>query len=304
MSQQQPTDSIDYQVLTSARVAEVIDLLRAARASGELRNFSDPEFDRLYARFEDLPGESTIALADGTIAGLNAENGLVLYVRPEWRQRGIGRRLVELSLANEPEMELVPDENEPGSFDFLRAIGFSYDHQMQQMRRPAELPAVEINVPDGFALRSYEHRDFERYFPLWNRAFLDHPTPLQTTIERMSAAHNRAGFDPASISLIHRAEDRDDLVGFITTRPVFEENGEPVGPIGSIGTDRSVRGLGLGRVLLRRGIERLKQHGAGAINLEVVTINERALSLYESEGFLPKQSWEFWKASRTQAAGS
>ena len=112
------------------------------------------------------------------------------------------------------------------------------------------------------------------------------------------------GFDPASITLIHRAEDRDDLVGFITTRPVFEENGETVGPIGSIGTDRPVRGLGLGRVLLRAGINRLKDKGAGPINLEVVTINERALSLYESEGFLPKQSWEFWKAPRGTAKGS
>lgn len=304
MSPQPQTDSIEYQVLASARVAEVIDFLRSARAAGELRNFSDAEFDRLFARFEDLPGESTLALAGDRIAGLSAENGLVLYVHPDWRRRGIGTRLVEISLGNEPEMELVPEREEPGSFAFLRAIGFSFDHRMQQMRRPGELPALEITVPDGFALRSYEHRDFERYFPLWNRAFLDHPTPLQTSKERMNAAHNREGFDPASITLIHHAGDRDDLVGFITTRPVFEENGETVGPIGSIGTDRSVRGLGLGRVLLRAGINLLKDRGAGSINLEVVTINERALSLYESEGFLPKQSWEFWKAPRTTSKGS
>lgn len=294
MSQQEQISNLEIRRANPADLPALISFTQQARAAGELTNYSDAEIARFIEGLGDEPDSVFVSAVDDAVVGFLAVNWEVLYVAPGWRRRGIASGLVRQALKEKPDLALGPDREHPGTRDFLTAIGFGFDHLMQQMKRPADLEIGSIDLPDGFLLRTYEHRDFDVYFALWNRAFLDHPTPLQTSKSRMLAVHSRDNFDPTRIALIARAEDPDDLVGFITTRTLVEEDREIIGPIGAIGTDRSVRRLGLGRALLRWGIQRLKQDGAGPITLEVVTINERALPLYESEGFLPHQSWEFW----------
>jgi mycothiol synthase len=294
MSQQQPISNLEIRRIEPADYSTVIAMLRRAFASGELSNYSAADIDRAVEGIGDEPERMTVAAANGEIAGFLNQSWNILFVEPSHRRRRIGTRLVERALAANPALELSPALDNPGTKQFLNAVGFQFDHIMNQMKRPADLPAVPYELPEGFLLRTYEHDDFDTYFVLWNRAFLDHPTPLQVTEARMRAVHNRDRFDPTQIAVIARTENPKDLVGFINTRTVIEEDGEIVGPIGAVGTDRTVRRLGLGRVLLRWGIQRLKQDGAGPITLEVVTLNERALPLYESEGFAPVQAWEFW----------
>ena len=300
---QQPIDNLEIRRVDPADFPILISLTRQARAAGELTNYGDAEIARFVEGLGDEPHMVFVATTGGAVVGFLAANWEVLYVAPGWRRRGIARQLVKRVLQEKPDLELGPDRQHPGTRDFLTAIGFGFDHLMQRMKRPSDLLAPDPAVPNGFVLRTYRHEDFDTYFALWNRAFLDHPTPIQTSEERMRAVHARENFDPTRIGLIARASDPSDLVGFITTRSLIEENGEVIGPIGAIGTDRSVRRLGLGRTLLRWGIQRLKQAGAGPITLEVVTTNERALPLYESEGFLPDQSWEFWTYKGAEQLG-
>ncbi len=54
-----------------------------------------------------------------------------------------------------------------------------------------------------------------------------------------------------------------------------------------IGVVPPYRGLGLGERLLREGIARCAEMGAGEINLEVRQSNTAARALYEKLGFLP-----------------
>jgi mycothiol synthase len=290
----QPTPDPVFRNYEPGDFAAIETIIRHGRNIGELRNYSDVEIERFLEGIGDEPGRVTVALVDGEVAGLQAMSFDVLYIAPAFRRRKIATRLVERLLAADSHIELSPERDNEGSVAFLKSVGFGFDHLMYQMKRPADLELGEIVIPDGFSLRTYEHEDFDPYFALWNRAFLDHPTPLQVTEERVRAVHSRESFDPTRIALIARGDNPKDLVGFITTRSLVEENGETIGPIGAVGTDRSVRRMGLGRTLLRWGIQRLKQDGAGPITLEVVTLNERALPLYESEGFVPVQSWEFW----------
>lgn len=295
MTSQPPIDNLVIRQPEPPEFPAIEALVRQAKIRGELTNFTDTEIDRLIEWISDEPQKVSIALAGDTLVGVLPGTWGFALVAPEWRRRGIGTRLVQHALALDPDLELGPDNNDPTTREFLASVNFSLDHLMNRMKRPADLPPGEVIIPEGFFLRTYEHSDFDTYFALWNRAFLDHPTPLQTSEARMRAVHSRDSFDPTRIALIARATDPADLVGFITTRALVEEDGETIGPIGAIGTDGSVRRLGLGRALLRWGIQRLKQDGAGPITLEVVTINERALPLYESEGFVPHQTWEFWK---------
>jgi mycothiol synthase len=294
MSQQQPISNLEIRRIEPADHSALIAMLRRALASGELSNYSASDIDRAVEGIGDEPERMTVATVQGNVAGFLNESWDLLFVEPAYRRRGIGTKLVRQVLAANPALELSPDRDHPETKQFLTAVGFQFDHMMNQMKRPADLPLNPVEMPEGFLLRTYEHEDFERYFALWNGAFLDHPTPLQVTEARMRAVHGRDNFDPTRIALIARAENPSDPVGFISVRSLVEEDGETVGPIGAIGTDRSVRRLGLGRTLLRWGIRRLKQDGAGPITLEVVTLNQRALPLYESEGFAPVQAWEFW----------
>ncbi|MGH2550150.1 MAG: GNAT family N-acetyltransferase [Thermomicrobiales bacterium] len=290
----QPLQNLAFRNYEPDNLASIETIIRNGRSIGELRNYNDVEIERLIEGLGDEPKRTTIALVDGEIAGLHAMSFDVLYIVPAFRRQRIATRMVERLLATDSHLELSPERDNEGSVAFLKSVGFTFDHLMYQMKRPGDLDPGEVVVPDGYILRTYEHEDFDPYFALWNRAFLDHPTPLQVTEARVRAVHSRDSFDPTRIALIARAGNPNDLVGFITTRSLVEENGETIGPIGAVGTDRSVRRLGLGRTLLRWGIQRLKQDGAGPITLEVVTLNERALPLYESEGFVPTQSWEFW----------
>ncbi|CAN5687229.1 hypothetical protein BH09CHL1_BH09CHL1_23320 [soil metagenome] len=291
---EQPLQNLELRQLDRSDIPAVTALIREGKAAGELSNYANADFERMVEGLGDEPEKTTIAIIDGETVGFLAQSWDVLFVAAAWRRQKVGTQLVNYALSRDPELELSPDRENPTTKDFLASVGFSFDHLMHQMKRPADLELGEIVIPDGFSLRTYQHEDFDPYFALWNRAFRDHPTPLQVTEARVRAVHARESFDPTRIALIARGEDRNDLVGFITTRSLVEENGETIGPIGAICTYRSVRRLGLGRTLLRWGIQRLKQDGAGPITLEVVTLNERALPLYESEGFVPTQSWEFW----------
>lgn len=294
MTSSQPVQNLEFRHFEPADLAVLESIIRNARNIGELRNYNDTEIERLIEGLGDEPERITLALVDGHIAALHAMSFDVLFVVPQYRRQRVATRMVERLLALDPKLELSPERGNDGSMAFVKSVGFGFDHLMYQMKRPADLESPEVAVPDGFLLRTYEHDDFDTYFALWNRAFADHPTPLQVTEARVRAVHSRDNFDPTRIAVVARANDPNDLVGFITTKSLFEEDGETIGPIGAIGTDRSVRRMGLGRTLLRWAIQRLKQDGAGPITLEVVTLNERALPLYESEGFEPHQSWEFW----------
>jgi ribosomal protein S18 acetylase RimI-like enzyme len=110
----------------------------------------------------------------------------------------------------------------------------------------------------------------------------------------MRAVHARSEFDPTLISLVAKSSNPGDLVAFTFLRSPVIEDGILTGSIGMIGVDRDHRRLGLGRQLLRWGIQRLREAGCERITLEVVDTNERALPLYEQEGFTPVQSWPYW----------
>ena len=72
------------------------------------------------------------------------------------------------------------------------------------------------------------------------------------------------------------------------------ESGEQHGVIAHLGVLPDYRGRGLARQLLRWGIRSFIEMGIDEIELEVVTVNDRALPLYTSEGFEPIQSWPYW----------
>jgi ribosomal protein S18 acetylase RimI-like enzyme len=73
----------------------------------------------------------------------------------------------------------------------------------------------------------------------------------------------------------------------ISVSPPTWDLGEVVGDLESLSVTAAARGMGIGTELIAHCRERLRERGARWWNVTVVAANERAVELYEREGFRP-----------------
>ena len=271
-------------------------IIRTAFAAGEISGWESHEIDNMVRGVGSTPESTFVALVADRIVGFLASDYSMLVVSPEARRQGIGKKLVAAGVANQPHLELAPPVGSSIGEPFLRAVGFAPHHLLWQLIRQDGDRIEEPGTPVGFVLRTYRDDDFANYHALLNRAFSDHPTPMQVSEERIQSVHERPDFDPTLIVLLAPDDRPDDPVAFSFVRLRPNDEGAVKGGIGMLGVDREYRNRGFGRLLLRWGIWRLQSAGCSTIELEVVDSNNRALPLYESEGFAPVRSWPYWAA--------
>ena len=95
-------------------------------------------------------------------------------------------------------------------------------------------------------------------------------------------------------------DDDGDLAGYAYAQVIepaaYEDNGtEPVGLIDEVFLQERCRGGGLGRAVVKRMVEKLKNPGAVHIRLHSYAWNAPANRLYASMGFMPyAYSWQLW----------
>jgi mycothiol synthase len=292
--------AVDYRRLTAADLpALAAEVARAAEA-GELRASSDPEavgFLKVLAIEPDLAG---LAFDGPDLVGFVSSEAKWIVVRPDHRRQGIGRALVDLAETMERERDRpnvligrAPDD-EPGRA-FLTATGFALHSVLWDLRLPHDAAIAEPAWPDGLAARPYDpDRDLGRWVELFNLAFADHATPLQVEPE----LERRMVADPEFVAAdTHVVADATtgDLVGFCATFPnrrdgVVASHAE----IWTIGVLPDRQGGGLGRQLLRWGGRYPRSLGVRDVELSVNGRNDRALGLYESEGYVRTETRERW----------
>jgi ribosomal-protein-alanine N-acetyltransferase len=81
-------------------------------------------------------------------------------------------------------------------------------------------------------------------------------------------------------------EDRTEVLGYLVGS-VVPNHGRGIGHVRDLAVRPESRGAGVGRLLLVRGLERLRRDGAATVRLEVRASNEAARSLYRDVGFAP-----------------
>ena len=277
-------------------------IIRTAFANREISGWESYEIDNMVRGVGSTPETTYVALAADRIVGFLASDYSILVVSPEARRQGIGRKLVAMGLSQRPELELAPPVGSEVAESFLRAVGFAPHHLLWQLTRQNGARLEEPGMPPGFVLRTYREDDFATYLALLNRTFSDHPTPMHVSMERMQSVHERPDFDPTLIVLLAPEDRPDDPVAFSFVRLRPNDEGTIKGGIGMLGVDREYRNRGFGRLLLRWGVWRLQTAGCATIELEVVDSNNRALPLYESEGFVPVRSWPYWAIPAVQTS--
>jgi mycothiol synthase len=291
---------VEVRELVAVDAEGIAGAVRAGRERGEFRASSDAEGTFVLKAFEVNPVLFGGAFAAGELIGLVSSEFKFALVASPFRRRGIGRRLIELAERMERQrgrpnvlMGCLPDDGVAAAF--LGATGFAFHSTLWDLGLD---PATEIGPvawPEGLDARDFDRtRDVGAWVALFNLAFTEHATPLQLDASFIAAGMNDPSVEDAD-TIVVEDPATGELVGFCATAPTRTDGaiGEK-GEIWTIGVRPERQGRGLGRQLLRAGVARLRSLGIREIDLSVNARNERALRLYEEEGFVRTRTRERW----------
>ena len=218
-------------------------------------------------------------------------------VLPRFQRRGVGRALHEAVSAYVREQTRVPgvsaqliaawDPLEPATA-MAQRLGYAHDRWFWLMSRERGGAPPAPAWPDGVTVRAFDGS--EAMLADWNAAYNDSfaghyrfvPSPIENARERSRQPSFRAD----GLLLAYR---NGQVAGYCRGE-LHATRGE----IGSLGTVHTARGIGLGRALLRWGVQWLERASALPVTLLVDGENESALGLYRSEGFAVTRTRRLW----------
>jgi mycothiol synthase len=278
---------------------QILVALLAAHERGELEGVNRHFLEESAERLRNEPWLAAVAEEDGRVAGWVAPVHDDLTVDLPFRRRGHGSRLVEAGRileerAGHEHLRLwVPAR--PGPEAFARAAGLRYHSSLWKLRLDPGVPVDAPRFPPDVVVRWIEPgADDASFVDLVNTTFLDHPSPLEVDLGTIRRVHGARGFDPSTILLVASADDRDRLLAFCRVAAYPDDEGRRIGEVRLVGVRREVRGRGLGRELVRWGVDACRERGVAEVYLSVESENAGALGLYESIGFRRDVEWPHW----------
>jgi mycothiol synthase len=296
------TRTPDIRRLTADDVPRLAGPVERARAAGEFKASSDADAQFFLKSVALDPRIVTAAFDDAELVGFISSEFKVIVVEPEHRRRGIGRELVERAIDAERERGR-PDvligvlaDDRPGHA-FLRATGFGRHSVLWDLNLPEDAEVAAPAWPAKLIARPFDRtHDVRPWIALFNAAFADHATPLQLDESFITAGLDDPDLADADTLLVEDPDGPDGgLVAFCAAAPMRRAGVvQPHGEIWTIGVRPDRQGTGLGRQLLRWGVGYLRGLGVARISLSVNARNDRALGLYESEGFVRAATRERW----------
>ncbi|PZE74707.1 mycothiol synthase [Curtobacterium sp. MCBD17_019] len=272
------------------------DLVRAlaaeAAAHGEAPPFSDQTLVDVRAGRARVLSDD-----DGRGAAVLRDGELELAVGREARGRGIGTALVDRALAVRPAPSLAWAHGDAPAAQALAArAGWHPVRRLLQLRAPltegsagagtAAAGGGEVRVAADPGLPADQHVDAFRpgidedaWLDLNAAAFAHHPEQGRMTLDDLRDREREPWFDGADLLLLRRGDD-PRLAGSCWLKV---EDG--IGEFYAVAVRPDLQGQGIGGVLMRAGMARLRGRGLTAAALYVEGDNVPALALYRRTGF-------------------
>jgi mycothiol synthase len=161
----------------------------------------------------------------------------------------------------------------------LKEIGFVFERQSYLMKRESNnVPSIKLPAEYFFKAFDFD-KDAEIYCDIVNKSF--------------SSMAGHIDIDPSNFrKLLTETENPDNGIQFLYHKKIpvgvvfteFDESLEDSISIGPIAVSPEYQGKGLGRILLRKGIDIANSNGYNSW-LSVNAENKKAVRLYLSEGF-------------------
>ncbi|MGM0396750.1 MAG: GNAT family N-acetyltransferase [Bacillota bacterium] len=213
-------------------------------------------------------------------------NGMV---HPDYRRKGIFKELFSLVQKEWKErpsdvMLLLTDKKSAAGRSFIATTGAVYDHTEYEMILCDSLFKNAKKSSKGLILREAKKGDeleIARQNSIYFGEKLENQELLDIELEKKRGFH------------VYMATMEGNIVGKVHLHIVNRQGG-----IFGLGIIPEYRGKGMGRELLLRSVEKLKELQASSIYLQVDAKNDTALGLYQSCGFEESYSMEYYKLKK------
>jgi mycothiol synthase len=298
----------------------LVELINAADAVDQLERGTSPQ--ELRERF-DLPtlrpeenvfvtqaggrvvGYAEVRLEKGEVESVFKTEGVV---HPEWRRRGIGRRLLERAYQRAQErlgeatgervyFDAYCEHGEAGRIALFESFRMRPARYFLEMVYAPLKDIPEPRLPPGIAVRTWMRgQDDEAVWAVFNEAFADHWDFIPVPLEEWLYWVNLPRFRP-ELNLL--AVAGEEIAG-ICLCDINEEHiariGRKEGWVDILGVRRPYRHRGLGRALLLAGLHALKEAGmeSAALGVDAESLTG-ATRLYESVGFVERRRYVLYR---------
>jgi mycothiol synthase len=293
--------------------ADAVDKLERATTLQEMEHemsfpTESPETDCFLAwEGERLVGWTNMYVARGN-PGVDTEATIWCWgvVHPQWRRRGLGRRLLERAYdrASEylPEIEVPRVSFSCNTRDvekdrraLYESLGMKPVRRNVNLARPINGDVPALALPKGYRLRTFDpERDAETVWRVDNTAFHDHWGHAEGKLEEFLHWLKRPHFRP-ELWYLAEEEASGEVVGLglSTIDPDWiARTGRQEGYVDTLAVLAEHRQQGLGTALLVQSLHALRQAGMEGAHLHADSENlTGAMRLYERVGFQVRKSY-------------
>ena len=291
-----PISTVVYEQLDSTYISKISTLLNQVTEFDGVRPLSEHAW--LHLKKND-GGKHVVGFIGATLAGyahvditdLVEGTSAELAVSPEHRNLGVGHALVNKAMQLSPDgrLRLWAHGLTAGAQSLADSLDFRLSRSLWQMRRSLFAPLPLAHVPEGVRIRSFDPAtDIPGILAVNARAFAELPDQGGWTENDIAVRLTEPWFTAGGFS-VALDSGTDAIIGFHWTKvhgSGHDHGHEAIGEVYVLAVDPAAHVRGLGRALTIIGLTHLRGLGLGSAMLYVDSSNERAISLYESLGFV------------------
>ena len=237
-------------------------------------------------------------------------------VHPEWRRRGVGRRLMEAVYARGEEyltkIEVATVHFQSNTRDveedrkaLYERFGMAPIRYSVNLVRAVNGNLPPVTMPEGYRLRAFDpERDAETVWRVDNTAFRDHWGHAESKLEVFLHWTKRPYMRP-ELWFLAEEEASGEVVGLglnVIDPDWIAQTGRQEGYLDTLAVLREHRKRGLGRALICKSLQALRDAGTEAVHLHADSANPTgAMRLYEGVGFEVRKRYVAYR--RTMRGG-